>query len=643
MPALPVAPLQNPRFRHISRSAAKRESVQMLGSIRDLQLHFARGGLVEHRAGAGVGVKGTSGGLGAFGEEDEGDITGQEENRPPRLAGRSTGARKPWKEVELARVDAESARAEARGIVSTVRGIWGLSIPTSPTGALPSSKSLYFPLSLTEEAGEYRSSEDIHSALVSTAQSIRRIRSLALSISHSPGSRKVSGSLPIRLGGAGKLRSSLSTPSRPAGTPPLRTVSGGQLSERKTSLGTELIAGSGTGDHLAELRKAALEVLTSLRALEERLRVGVEASDYLRPKSALGSASSTSESTGDASLHGHRPSPSSGVFESASQSLADGYYDSDEDDLFNLNAMAQYNSETDKHASTWEERIVAEKREYRVLDDGEWEREARVTREGMGKWVAVVEGLFAFANTGDIEELEDWAREEGWDGRELERVHSFLLSHLPIDLALRLPPPGSDNFADLFLSSLSDGYLLIHAYNAALLQSSRPWGLIPDSDVHDTLSSCVGGVDTTSNETEEGRKRETEWTFRKVGNLTCWGAALRHRYQLPVTMVTTSTTSSLMPLPSPSPAGTSVASSTASLTSSVTRRSPRPGLNASTSSSRREEVEFDPMTVAKRSEGWSGMLGGLAERWVREVVGEIVDDRRRNEDVKGDVLRGGMI
>ncbi|WVQ93022.1 hypothetical protein IAU59_000085 [Kwoniella sp. CBS 9459] len=715
-PQAPIQPLRNPKYRHISRSAAKRESVQLLGSIKDLQLHFSRAGLVEHRPGAGAGVKSTGSstlgdvGRGSLGEEEE------IENRPPFPSSSSRNGKarekKPFKDVELPRLDLEDARREARGIVSDVRGIWGLSLPAAPlspgsASALPSSKSLYFPTNfqdlLQDEPSyqEYRNSEDVHTALVNTARSIRRIRSLALSISHESAAstaRKASGSLlPPRLGGAGKLRSSLSTPSRPAGPP--RAVSGGYTTERKSSLG-RLGMPDRDEDSLGDLRKAALDVLAALRALEERLRVISDDDDNVGYEEEQGgtrasSISMTAEEDPDADSFtassarqtARSPSASGGEpSEAGSSSMVfsepEGYYDSDEDDLFNVNALAHADNQ---HTTTWEERIVSEQREYQVLDDNEWEKEARATREGVGKWVAVVERMFVFAVHGEDDAagggggnggaLEDWAKEgeeDDGDGEanELLRIHSFLLSHLPLDLASRLPAPDSDDFAARFLSALSDGYILIHAYNASLLRSSKPWGFIPDEDVHDTLSTSTADGNATS--TDEGGKKDREWTFRRVGNLTCWGAALRHRYQLPLSIASsTSTTAAAAPFlqvcnPYSASASTSASvginlSTTSSGTSTPSRPNsglnatsrPRPSLDTHSLSSfgirggsgsgsgkNREEIEFDPMMIAKRSPGWDRMLSHVTGRWVREIGKEFRESRgirtKGNEALKVD-------
>ncbi|WWC72891.1 uncharacterized protein I206_106855 [Kwoniella pini CBS 10737] len=620
-----LQPLRNPKYRHISKSAAKRESVQMLGSIKDLQMHFASGGKVEHRPGAGIGIKGKSS-LGILGEDLEG-----EENRPPSsLSDRRRPH--PHKNIDLPRIDIEDARREAKSIIDDVRGIWGLSLPLSPSSAvnsnssgLPSSKSLYFPINFDgddEAHGENRTSEDIQSALVKTAQSIRRIRFLALSISHNssnPTSSR-SGILQSRLGGAGKIRSSLSTPSRPTGVP-LRTVSNPNsaiMTERKTR--------GFKGDLLSELRKAALEVLTQLRELEESLRVSDRSKS---PTEDRPFSPGTDEISGSGSGNGS----GSGIF------IEPDNYDSEEDELYNPNNLAT-NSEDTSHLTNWEDRILSEQREYKDLDDNSWEKEARGTREGMGKWVGVVEQLFVFTHEDGKKELEDWAK-DSWEGSQLEQLHSFLLSNLPLDLTLPLPSTTSDNFDFTLLSRLSDGYILIHAYNSSLLKSTKPWGFIPDEDVHDTLSSSISissdhTTPTKGGSREEG-KQEKEWTFRKVGNLTCFAAALKHRYQLPIQLPITN-----LPVPS--------------IPSKLTSARPRPSIDTSLSVSTgsiattsvtkiEDKIEFDPMIIAKQSPGWETMLKLLIGKWMSAVIRELreVYDAPIMYMTRSTVDRGGLI
>lgn len=69
----------------------------------------------------------------------------------------------------------------------------------------------------------------------------------------------------------------------------------------------------------------------------------------------------------------------------------------------------------------------------------------------------------------------------------------------------------------LFHADGSDGYILTQAYNSAVLFSPKAWGFIPAEDIHDTLQSVTDQDGAES-------KAEKEWTFRKVGNLTCWAA-----------------------------------------------------------------------------------------------------------------------
>jgi len=64
--------------------------------------------------------------------------------------------------------------------------------------------------------------------------------------------------------------------------------------------------------------------------------------------------------------------------------------------------------------------------------------------------------------------------------------------------------------------TFSDGFALIHAFNAVVQSSSKPWGFIPEEDIHDTISRGAGLAPDG-----EGSK---EWTFRRIGNLTCWAA-----------------------------------------------------------------------------------------------------------------------
>ncbi len=390
--------LKNPRFQHISRSAAKRESVQLLGSIKDLQAHFSRAGLVERRPGSGVGVRG----LEAVGED--------EENRPPELEERKKRERKPWKEVEFQRIDIEAARKEARGVVRTVRGMWGVvasSSNSSPTVSTSPTSSL---------RGE--PSRDTRTTLATTAQSIRFTRTLALSISHIShqgiGSRRVSTPTLHPPHRPTKGRSSFSTPSRPLP----RAMSYGVV-KRKSSLGS-VEESQAKEDALTDLRKAAIEVLGGLRGLEEELRIHLDPDveeekelEHRGSASPLGAASVGSSSALDTvstDLTSYRP-PSSN---SETTSQIDDYLEEDND--YSLNALAQTGAI--QHHETWEERILSEDRQYRELE--EEEERVRVVREFVRRWIMVVDRIFSVGAVPEDEGVAEWAV-ESWDSRPLGR------------------------------------------------------------------------------------------------------------------------------------------------------------------------------------------------------------------------------
>lgn len=376
----------------------------MLGSIKDLQMHFARAGLVEHRPGSGVGVKGLN------------SLDEDEENIPP--ASSSSGSkpvmkeRKPWKEVDLPRIDPNTARREARGLVYNLRNTWSLGggssgMVSSATVMFPTSPTVSMNLSSPTTPGRInRGGKDSASVLVNTAQTIRRIRSLVLSVSN-PVNRKASGSnIHLAPPKANKPRSSFSTPSRPSSGSPLpRAVSHGSNPPRKSSLGPSSFNDAPSkADELAELRKAALEVLGGLRALEESLRIEVETP----PRPRYDTITSESDTTASSILSDQESArPTSTTF------TEPDIYDSDEED-YSLNALAQHHNEN-AHLVTWEDRIIQEGRMYREMESDEerWDN----VRDSVRKWVGVVEHMFGVREGQTPGELEEWAKDQ-WQGRE---------------------------------------------------------------------------------------------------------------------------------------------------------------------------------------------------------------------------------
>lgn len=459
------APLRRKYHRHISRSAAKRDSVATLPSIRDLQLHFSGGG-VAHRDGSGAGIRASP--LGAVLERAE---------------------HKPWKEVALTHIAPSEARKEASFLAREVSATWALQ--GSPA--------------------------NVQTVFVDTAAAVRRMRALALSLATV--GRQVS---------TPRAPASFSVPSRPTGvgaTP--RSVSAPVLGIDRT----------------APLRRAALEVLGQLRALEESLRNSVPL------------------------LVVNGENPNSPVQEQTLTSGASCAGEWSDDDEYDINEVARM-AEATRSRPPWEERIVSEARGYRTLNGDEWATESEAARSAVRRWVEVVGSLFREV---PIRPTDAWVDSSGMD-----RLHAFLTAYLTSEHVALLPPPG-----DAFLDRVNDGFLLAHAYNEYLLTSARPWGFVAHEDLHDTLGA------------EDG-----EWTFRRSENLTCWAAAVRMRFNIPMLVLATPTNS------------TYVASKATGQAALGRRRS-------------LQVYEFDPLVVAKRAEGWERMLRTIIEAWMAEAAREV--------------------
>ena len=428
------APLKNPRYRHISRSAAKRESVQLLGSIRDLQLRFSQAGLVEHRSGAGVGIRS---GLGEIGEKE-----GEEENVPPSSSSvtsereqlekaRRRHAR-PWKEVGNVRMEVGQAKTEASALVVTIKALWELYAPLSPVNPTSQASgtgresetltpSLPSPTSTNDEF-------DTRSTLVSTAQATRRIRTLALAVSHP---RKVSTPVPPPTCNLRRVSGSAAA-SRFSGAGLPRAVS--YTTDRRGSSGAGSAgekAGEGQSDDWEDLRKVALDVLAALRLLEEDLRIDEAVNSPARtvfdePESVNGAANGPAAGTGQSGEH-------------------------DYDEEYSFNALAQ--GDEGRGQQTWEERIMSENRTYRPLDQSS---RVKGAREAVRKWAEVVERIFGVSEASKSE-MGAWVKGE-WDGRPVELVHAFLQAYLPSELLELLPamdPRDPNRSRDALLSRLS--------------------------------------------------------------------------------------------------------------------------------------------------------------------------------------------
>ncbi|ORY72380.1 hypothetical protein BCR35DRAFT_307646 [Leucosporidium creatinivorum] len=207
------------------------------------------------------------------------------------------------------------------------------------------------------------------------------------------------------------------------------------------------------------------------------------------------------------------------------------------------------------------------------------------------------------------ETLPAWAQEEAFDDP-LERAYIIIQSHIPPSLLPRLLPPSPPSSRSAFLLSLADGLLLCHAYNALVRHSSRPFGFIPEKDVHMLLSSSSSseGSGAEMARTKSEGERKVGETFRRVENLRVWAAALKFRYLITFNSTKPSTATSSTPAPPSDP----------SASDSPSTSTPNPNL----SSAPKPPPSFDPLLIARKEEGWMEMLEGAVVRWLEKVVQE---------------------
>ncbi|KAN0061501.1 hypothetical protein ACQY0O_006348 [Thecaphora frezii] len=284
-----------------------------------------------------------------------------------------------------------------------------------------------------------------------------------------------------------------------------------------------------------------------------------------------------------------------------------------------------------------------------------------------------------------------WARKGEYPGGEIGRIRAFLLAHLSPEegfelLQLSTEVSESDNALDIsrdqLLAALVDGSMLCHAYNAALRQSARPWGFIQPQEIHDLKAAEAEALEKqqmlakkaeaeaepfqvkdskgrreasgATDEADDGKvcnrasvaspsnlMARPGWTFRRAENLRVWAAALRLRYHIQTTSM-----SSLEPLSKPLLPGlgppaklglhprrvfsdAAAAASTTSITttsSSSSTASPaeaREEKQAKKSSGvHAETIEFEAKKVARKEEGWEKMLCNLIVRWLEAVAQE---------------------
>ncbi|KIJ47808.1 hypothetical protein M422DRAFT_74784 [Sphaerobolus stellatus SS14] len=214
----------------------------------------------------------------------------------------------------------------------------------------------------------------------------------------------------------------------------------------------------------------------------------------------------------------------------------------------------------------------------------------------------------------DDEDLPDWAKRSKFADDPFSRLMNLLITLLPAELIPLLPPLNDMTSRSNLLLRLSSGQILCAAYNIAIRRSRKPWGYINNDSIHDIAAMEAEAEGAGEVERE---KRRVGWTFRRTDNLRLWAAALRLRYMLNV---------GLTPPPAKSRSGTPLQSPVADQSFSIPplhqlQASFEPRLPTSIEDDQ-AFVRFDPQVVAKREEGWDAMLEGAVMKWMWAVVAE---------------------
>ncbi|KAF9467620.1 hypothetical protein BDZ94DRAFT_1248563 [Collybia nuda] len=622
-----------------SRSAAKRESVMMLGSIEHLQHYFTKTGIAAKKNPLAKPHHGLVPAIGGPTHIRTSPSISSSFVLPPSPAipVSAQPAFPPY--VKTYETDPESLLPGVVEDLAAVSDAWLLS-----------------------QGGERKTDApiDVLAVLKITTRAIRSIRNYLLSLpDESAGT--IRAHFRPKILGPGKPQHHSSTPASSSSQP----------------------------DPLTLIRRSALEVLTVLRELEEASRLPLSDDAYDAQSDNAGGSHSTAPSPNNATEE-LPPDTETGIDPDSSVTFSlvqvQGRYESvpvweDEDDgSFPVGGLDEEEKEKREH---WDERLVLgsgwlyrqdvtldELTKERtivgayvdvvdeVLFEGKktegaergWERERRkvVEKEDRGlsrakgrrvsamessgrgsPMLAVSDGGRRRVSTGmldmmsgvslteepedmediheddeaeesvDDEELPAWAQRTTFVNDDLGRAHAILSTFLPSNLLAELESPSSRT---AFLSSLSSGQLLCVAYNSCVRKSKQPWGYVSKDGIHDIIALEKAEREEGGDGKPEGAKKG--WTFRRTDNLRLWAGALKIRYTLPLHVPTQSLVQTSGPGSSLTPLGSPV----------------RAQRFASTSTE--PPIIFDGKIVARKDEGWEDMLESVLSRWVNKVVDE---------------------
>ncbi|QRV80963.1 hypothetical protein RhiJN_08978 [Ceratobasidium sp. AG-Ba] len=663
-----------------SRSAAKRESVMALGSIEHLQHYFTKTGIAAKQK-PSVRTKGlvpAIGGAGVRHIRAASSVTSIPELPPSPMVPTSTSSRPPFVHLpKTYEVDPDHLRPGVVRVLKAVEQAWRLSSKpdSSPD---PSAFDVLSTLRITTRA--IRSVRDYVVSLpddhpTHTSKATVSYRSPAFT-APSPNRPSTLQSNPSQQSLASVLQqtigtpAALSSPSRPGGTlsprPSMATLSPrpsmATLSPRPSianlsvqNTGASNASSNSPGgtssqpfpsrpeEPLALVRRAALDVLTALRALEERARVAAGA----EPSTDTRSVSSQSDTPPDKVFHSgdeaekesatslslSSPAARAGLprLQTASGThtetlLVHGrgavqvWSDSDDDEevepeekreiwdeklvlgggwlyrrdlgmddvLDEVGAVKRYLDVVDAVLFSgpgrsgkrgWDKERRKGRKSENPLSDSEEEPAVRFVSFGLMEQSLVEEEEEEEEGAGEEGGLPDWASVEPFGGDLIARTNALLQYFLPPQLSTLLPPEPT---RETLLMALSDGQMLCVAYNAAVRKSKKAWGFINASSIHETASGL----------TEEAGR-----TFRKKENLGLWAAALKLRYVIDIT-----------------PSHTNATKQTKHF-----HQAPAPEDEAGQG---HEGNTFSPIVIAKHETGWEDMLERAIWEWVNAVVTE---------------------
>lgn len=699
-----------------SRSAAKRESILALGSIGYLQHLYTKQGIANRNRPVAKGMMALA--IGPAGEamlaNKANTAAGSTSPPDPIRHARSTSASSQIAEddeeienfelppsptagtyarpkyLDVARpleADTKALRALLIADLHQLCIAWALWDWISHDPTVASIKLLLSegqPTPSSSKVAEESAAAEVPAIIAVTTKAIRSVRSYVLAL---PQRSTVPATAPNQPNGRDMYRrqSGFSGVCRPGqtGTPvttrtsefshngPTARDASAQQASRSAALSQSLPGGPASNvraqddtEHLSILRKAALEILSALKAMEERHRAELE--DERGQQDGAASICPAREED-------QHPSSSNDAEESSAVDTASeaGYSyrpDLQLSDLATERKLLQGYLKTVSSILTSSNTGIQErKKDCRRLSNSTSTdaNDNRKSTEDVQRTTAAVDSTLL--NSGERPaDYADIGRR--WTKINLctaQRILSFVVDHCESCVGQdfsesrldRLHDAGDD--LDRLLVLLHDGYLLCRALNEVVRRSDRPWGYISSSEIHDleaeeaalrqkealrvrqeqesdapkfqtrtssrtdsegdSVTAEVGG---SSNPSESGIfNGRPGWTFRRTENLRVWAAALKLRYQIQTTATkafaskptSTDPTYGSLGLGKLALHGRRVASeSHASTLSSESRTRSAHGTS--------KTIDFDPAKVARKEDDWQEMLTTLLIAWIDAVT-----------------------